>query len=69
MQNTRTNNTCETRFELKALVTTLLHLPTLQIDSSLTTHYPTSSKIETEPGCHHHLHIPQLAANAGHRGF
>ena len=52
-------------------VTTLLHLPCLQIDSSLTSRYSVS-KIETEPQRHHQLPIPQgpqRIANAGRQGF
>ena len=47
----------------------LPHLPSLQIDSSLTSRYPASSKLETEPQSHHQLPIPQRIANAGRQGF
>jgi hypothetical protein len=47
----------------------LLHLPCLQIDSSLTHRYLASSKLETKTHLHHPLPLSQRIANAGHHGF
>ena len=47
----------------------LLHLPCLEIDSSLTSRYLASPKVETEPQSHHQLPIPQRIDNAGRQGF
>ena len=55
---TKTNDTCSTHLELKAWTTTLLRLPCLQIDSSLTSCYRASSKLETEYHSHYHHGLP-----------
>jgi len=45
------------------------HPPSLQIDSLLTSRYPASSKLETEPQSHRQLPTPQRIANAGRQGL
>jgi len=55
---TKTNDTCKTRPQgLDDHVSEIR--PVSRTDPSLTSCYPTSSRLETEPQCHHRLPIPQ----------
>ena len=46
-----------------------MHLLYVRIDSSLTSRYPTSLKLQTEPQSHYQLPIPQRITDAGRQGF
>jgi len=65
-QYTKTNEACKTKPTRKH---GLMHLLYVRIDSSLTSRYPTSLKLETEPQSHYQLPVPQRITDAGRQGF
>jgi len=70
VQNTQRQTThAKHDLKLNDHVAEILPVSRLIRHSPIATFYPTSSKLETEPQCHHRPPIPQRIVNAGHQGY